>query len=53
VIPVKDTVRARGFPFVSAGLIASNLVVFLLERRLPPPLRRPARPDYADESYPW
>lgn len=36
MIPLKDTVRAREFPFVTAGLIATNLVIFLIELRLPP-----------------
>jgi len=38
MVPLKDTVRARGFPYVTAALFGANLLVFLLETRLPPPL---------------
>ncbi len=36
MLPLKDTVRARGFPFVTAALIGANVLVFLIELRLPP-----------------
>ncbi|SRR5579884_85549 len=36
MLPLKDTVRARGFPFVTAALIGANVLVFLIEFRLPP-----------------
>ena len=36
MIPLKDTIRARGFPVVTAGLIGANLLVFFIELRLPP-----------------
>jgi membrane associated rhomboid family serine protease len=36
VIPLKDTVRARGFPVVTAALIGTNLLVFLIQLRLSP-----------------
>jgi membrane associated rhomboid family serine protease len=35
MIPLKDNVRARSFPFVTAALIGLNVLVFLLELRLP------------------
>ena len=35
MIPLKDTVRAREFPFVTAALIGANILVFLIELRLP------------------
>lgn len=36
MLPLKDTVRARGFPFVTVALIAANVLVFMIELRLPP-----------------
>jgi membrane associated rhomboid family serine protease len=36
VIPLKDTVRARGFPYVTAALIGANILLFFVELRLPP-----------------
>lgn len=36
MIPLKDTVRARSFPVVMTAIIGANLVVFLIELRLPP-----------------
>jgi membrane associated rhomboid family serine protease len=36
MIPLKDTVRAREFPAVTAALIGANVLVFLLEISLPP-----------------
>jgi membrane associated rhomboid family serine protease len=35
MLPLKDNVRARGFPFVTAALIGTNVLVFLIELRLP------------------
>jgi membrane associated rhomboid family serine protease len=35
MIPLKDNVRARSFPFVTAVLIGLNVLVFILELRLP------------------
>lgn len=39
MLPLKDTVRARGFPFVTAALIGANVLVFLIELRLPADVR--------------
>jgi membrane associated rhomboid family serine protease len=36
MIPLKDTVRAREFPIVTAALVGANLLVYLFELRLPP-----------------
>jgi len=36
MILLKDTVRAREFPFVIAALIGATIPVFLIELRLPP-----------------
>ena len=36
MIPLKDTVRARGFPVVTAALVGTNLLVFLIQLRLSP-----------------
>lgn len=37
MIPLKDTERARGFPYITAALIACNVLLFLAQLRLPPP----------------
>ncbi|MCL4559436.1 MAG: rhomboid family intramembrane serine protease [Chloroflexi bacterium] len=37
MIPIKDTIRSRSFPFVNLGLIALNVVIFLYELSLPSP----------------
>jgi membrane associated rhomboid family serine protease len=38
MLPLKDTVRARDVPFVTGALIGANVLVFLIELRLPEPL---------------